>query len=46
MKIAIEEDEEPWDELVDDVDDSVLDEIDESVNPEYMNQQDSSSEAN
>lgn len=36
MKIAIEEDEEPWDELIDDVDDSVLSEIDESVNPDYI----------
>ncbi len=38
MKIAIEDDEEPWDEIEDDVDDSVLNEIEESVNPDYMHE--------
>lgn len=46
MKIAIEEDEEPWDEIEDDVDETVLNEIDESVNPEYMSNNTESSEEN
>ena len=36
MKIAIEDDEEPWDEIYDDIDDEALKEIDESVNLEYL----------
>lgn len=36
MKIAIEDDEEPWDEIYDDIDDESLKEIDESVNLEYL----------
>lgn len=36
MKIAIEEDEDPWDDLDNDVDEEVLNEIDESVNTEYI----------
>ncbi len=36
MKIAIEEDEEPWDVIEDDVDDEVLKTIDEEVNPDYI----------
>ncbi len=46
MKIAIEEDEEPWDEIEDDVDESVLSEIEESVNPDYMSDKTESSEMN
>lgn len=37
MKIAIEEDEEPWDEIEDEVDEQVEEEIDNSVNEEYIN---------
>ena len=36
MKIAVEEDEEPWDLIEDDVDDLVLNEIDEKVNDDYI----------
>ncbi|MBP3461445.1 MAG: outer spore coat protein CotE [Bacilli bacterium] len=36
MKIAVEEDEEPWDLIEDDVDDLVLNEIDEKVNEDYI----------
>ena len=36
MKIAIEEDEEPWEEIVDDVDDETLNEIDEKVDENYI----------
>ena len=36
MKIAIEEDEEPWDEIDDDVTDEVLEEIDQNVKEEYI----------
>lgn len=39
VKIAIEEDEEIWDEIVDDVDDSVLKSIDETVNENYINEE-------
>ncbi len=46
MKIAIEEDEEPWDEIEDDVDESVLSEIEESVNLDYMSDKTESSEMN
>ena len=36
VKIAVEEDEEPWDDIVDDVDDKVLEEIDNNVSEEYI----------
>ncbi len=36
MKIAIEEDEEPWDEIEDEVDEKIEEEIDESVNTDYI----------
>ena len=36
MKIAIEEDEEPWDELDDDVTDEDLNDIDENVSDDYI----------
>lgn len=36
VKIAVEEDEEPWEEILDDVDESVLNEIDESVDEKYI----------
>ena len=37
MKISVEEDEEPWEELVDDADDKVMDDIDKSVHEDYIN---------
>ena len=36
VKIAIEEDEEPWDEIPEEVTDDVLKEIDNSVDPNYI----------
>lgn len=36
MKIAIEEDEEPWDEIDDDLTDADLNEIDENVTDDYI----------
>ena len=36
FKIGVEEDEEPWDEIIDDLDDSTLNEIDNSVNENYI----------
>ena len=36
VKIAVEEDEEPWDEIVDDVSDDTLKEIDENVDENYI----------
>lgn len=36
VKIAIEEDEEPWDELDDDVTDEDLNDIDESISDDYI----------
>ena len=36
MKISIEEDEEPWEEIEDEVDDSILNEIDENVEEDYL----------
>ena len=36
MKIAIEDEEEPWDEIMDEVDEKVLEEIDSSVNEDYV----------
>ena len=40
MKISIEEDEEPWEEILDDVDENIEKEIDESVDPEYLEKKD------
>lgn len=36
MKIAIEEDEEPWEVIEDEVTDEILEEIDENVNKDYI----------
>ena len=36
VKIALEDDEEPWDEIVDDVDEDTLKEIDEKVSEDYL----------
>lgn len=36
VKIAVEEDEEPWEEIEDDVDETVLEEIDETVDEKYI----------
>lgn len=36
VKIAIEEDEDPWDEILDDADDQVMEEINENVDEEYI----------
>ena len=36
VKIAIEEDEDPWDEIVDEADDKVMKDIDSSVDEEYI----------
>ena len=36
MKIAVEDDEEPWEVIEDEVDDEVLNSIDEEVNPDYI----------
>ena len=36
VKIAVEDDEEPWDEIVDDVDEDTLKEIDEKVSEDYL----------
>ncbi|MBQ9011947.1 MAG: outer spore coat protein CotE [Bacilli bacterium] len=36
MKIAVEEDEEPWEELTDEADDDTLDDIDKEVDENYM----------
>lgn len=36
VKIAVEDDEEPWDEIVDDVDEDTLKEIDENVSEDYL----------
>jgi len=37
VKIAVEEDEEPWDEIIDDADD-VLSEIDDAIDENYINE--------
>lgn len=37
VKIAVEEDEEPWEELIDDADEDLLKEIDETVDENYIN---------
>ena len=39
VKIAIEEDEEPWDEIVEDVPDDTLKEIDKEVNEDYLKEE-------
>ena len=36
MKIAIEEDEEPWEDVDDEIDDKVMEEIDKNVNVDYI----------
>ena len=36
MKIAVEDDEEPWDEITDDVDEDTLKKIDEEVSEYYL----------
>ena len=36
MKIATEEDEEPWDEILDDADSDVMKEIDDEVKEDYI----------
>jgi len=36
VKIAIEEDEEPWDEIPEDITDDVLEEISENIDPNYI----------
>lgn len=36
MKIAIEEDEEPWEEIIDEVDEETLNEIDQNVDENYI----------
>ena len=36
MKIAIEEEEEPWEEIVDEVDEETLNELDEKVDENYI----------
>ena len=40
MKIAVEDDEEPWDVIEDDVDESDLKQIDEEVNTNYIEEKD------
>ena len=39
VKIAIEEDEEPWDEIDEEVTDEVFEEIDNNVDPEYIKEE-------
>ena len=39
MKIAIEEDEEPWEDVIDDVDDDVMKEIDENIDENYIEEE-------
>lgn len=39
VKIAIEEDEEPWDELPEEVNKEVLQEIDDNVDPDYIKEE-------
>ena len=36
VKIAIEEDEEPWDEIPEEVTEDVLKEIDDTIDPNYI----------
>lgn len=44
MKISIEEDEEPWDEILDEVDDEVLDKIDKEVKENYITEEKNSNQ--
>ena len=37
VKIAVEEDEEPWDDIIDEVDEGTLKEIDDNVSENYLN---------
>lgn len=39
VKIAIEEDEEPWDEIPEEVTEETLEEIDDSVDPDYIKEE-------
>ena len=39
VKIAIEEDEEPWDEIPEDVTDDTMKEIDDNVDPNYIKEE-------
>lgn len=39
VKIAIEEDEEPWDEIEEEVTDKVLEEIDDNIDPNYIKEE-------
>lgn len=36
VKIAVEDDEEPWDEIIDDVDNDTIEEIDKEVKEDYL----------
>lgn len=36
VKISVEEEEDPWDEIEDDVDDTVLEQIDQTVDEKYI----------
>ena len=38
VKIAVEEEEDPWDEIIDDIDENTLNEIDEKVNENYIHE--------
>lgn len=38
FKIGVEDDEEPWDEIVDEVDEDVLNDIDKNVNENYIDE--------
>ena len=39
VKIAIEEDEDPWDEIPEEVTDDTLKEIDDNVDPNYIKEE-------
>ncbi len=39
MKIAVEEDEEPWEEVADDIDDKTLEDIDKNIDENYIKDQ-------
>ena len=39
MKIAIEDDEEPWEDIEDEIDDSVMEEIDNNVKEDYIEEE-------
>lgn len=36
LKIAVEDDEEPWDEIEDEMDEKIEEEIDKNINPDYI----------